>query len=79
MGRRPKQTFLQKIHMDGQQAHEKMLEINSLLEKSKSKLQELDYILSAMWGHSEKAAAHKPAREPSPRSSCRDAVVNESD
>ena len=24
MGRRPKQTFLQRRHMDGQQAHEKM-------------------------------------------------------
>ena len=25
MGRRPKQTFLQRRHTDGQQAHEKML------------------------------------------------------
>ena len=27
MGRRPKQTFLQRRHADGQQAHEKMLNI----------------------------------------------------
>ena len=27
MGRRPKQTFLQRRHTDGQQAHEKMLNI----------------------------------------------------
>ena len=29
MGRRPKQTFLQSRHMDGQQAHEKMLNITT--------------------------------------------------
>ena len=28
MGRRPKQTFLQRRHMDGQQAYEKMLITN---------------------------------------------------
>ena len=27
MGRRPKQTFLQRRHIDGQQAHEKMFNI----------------------------------------------------
>ena len=27
MGRRPKQTFLQRRHIDGQQTHEKMLNI----------------------------------------------------
>ena len=27
MGKRPKQTFLQRRHMDGQQAYEKMLNI----------------------------------------------------
>ena len=36
MGGRPKQTFLQR-HVDGQQIHEKMLNIT--LEKCKSKLQ----------------------------------------
>ena len=29
MGRRPKQTFLQRRHTDGQQAHEKMLQISN--------------------------------------------------
>jgi len=29
MGRRPKQTFLQKKHTDGQQTHEKMLNITN--------------------------------------------------
>ena len=29
MGRRPKQTFLQRRHTDGQQAHEKMLNITN--------------------------------------------------
>ena len=30
MGRRPKQTFLQRRHTDGQEAHEKMLSITKL-------------------------------------------------
>ena len=30
MGRRHKQTFLQRRHTDGQQAHEKMLNITNL-------------------------------------------------
>ena len=29
MGRRPEQTFLQRIYTDGQQAHEKMLNITN--------------------------------------------------
>ena len=29
MGRRPKQTFLQRRHTDGQEAHEKMLNISN--------------------------------------------------
>ena len=29
MGRRPKQTFLQRRHTDGQEAHEKMLHITN--------------------------------------------------
>ena len=29
MGKRPKQTFLQRKHTDGQQAHEKMLNITN--------------------------------------------------
>ena len=29
MGRRPKQTFLQRRYMDGQQSHEKMLDITN--------------------------------------------------
>ena len=29
MGRRPKQTFLQRTHIDGQKAHEKMLNITN--------------------------------------------------
>ena len=29
MGRRPKQTFLQRRHTDGQEAHEKLLNINN--------------------------------------------------
>ena len=29
MGRRPKQTFLQRRHIDGQQTHEKMLSITN--------------------------------------------------
>ena len=40
MGRRPKQTFLQRKHTDAQQAHEKVdAQDCSLLEKWKSKLQ----------------------------------------
>ena len=29
MGRRPKQTFLQRSHTDGQQTHEKMLNVTN--------------------------------------------------
>ena len=40
MGRRPKQTFLQRKYTDGQQAYEKVdAQDCSLLEKWKSKLQ----------------------------------------
>ena len=39
LGRRPKQTFLQRRHTDGQQIHEKNVQHHSLLEKCKSKLQ----------------------------------------
>ena len=38
VGRRPKHTFLQRRHTDGQQTHEKMFNIAHLLEKCKSKL-----------------------------------------
>ena len=37
MGKRPKQTFLQRGHKDGHEAHEKMLNITDY-EKCKSKL-----------------------------------------
>ena len=37
MGRRPKQTFLQRGHKDGQEAHKKKLNITDY-EKCKSKL-----------------------------------------
>ena len=37
MNRRPKQTFYQRKHTDGQQAHEKMLIVANLLQKCKSK------------------------------------------
>ena len=39
MSRRPKQTFLQRRYMDGQEAHEKMLSGTNLLEKGTAKLQ----------------------------------------
>ena len=39
MGRRPEQTFSQRRHTDGQQAHEKMLNITNHQEKCKSKPQ----------------------------------------
>ena len=38
MGKRPEQTVLQGRYTDGQQAHEKMLNIPDLQEKCKSKL-----------------------------------------
>ena len=38
MGRRSKQTILQRRHTLGQKAHEKIFTHNSLLEKCKSKL-----------------------------------------
>ena len=37
MGRRPKETSLQRRHTDGQQAHEKNAQHDQLLEKCKSK------------------------------------------
>ena len=39
MGQRTKQTFLQRRHTDGQQTHEKMLNITHYPEKCKSKPQ----------------------------------------
>ena len=38
MGRRSKQTFLQRRHTDGQKTHEKNVQHHKLLEKCKSKL-----------------------------------------
>ena len=39
MGRRPKQTFLQRSHTDGSWIHEKNAQYHLLLEKCKSELQ----------------------------------------
>ena len=38
MGQRPKQTFLQRRHTDGQQAHEKMLNITNLIREMQIKI-----------------------------------------
>ena len=41
MGRRPKQTFLQKRHTDGQQIHEKMLNITHYYRNAKQNYSEV--------------------------------------
>ena len=41
MGRRPKQTFLQRRHTDGQEAHEKMLNTANLLDDANQNYNEL--------------------------------------
>ena len=41
MGRRPKQTFHQGRHTDGQEAHEKMLNITNYLGNANQNLSEI--------------------------------------
>ena len=41
MGRRPKQTILQRRHMDGQQAHEKLLNITNYQRKANQNYNEV--------------------------------------
>ena len=42
MGRRPKQTFLQRRHTDGRRAHEKMLNITTCWRNENQNYNEVD-------------------------------------
>ena len=60
MGRRPKQTFLQRKYTDGQQAHEKMLDItNYSVQFSRS------VVSDSLWPH-ESQHTRPPCPSPSP-------------
>ena len=53
MGRRPKQTFLQRRHTDGQQTHEKMLNITNYSRNSNQNYNEVS-LHTGQNGHHQK-------------------------
>ena len=58
MGRRPKQTFLQRRHTDGQQAHEKMLNIANYWRNANQNYNEVSPHTSQN-GHHQKSTNNK--------------------